>query len=109
MDKDALLKMADTGRDSALLRLSIGTIYLNEGEAGPAVLHLRKAVELDPDYSAAWKLLGKALLLGNQPEAAEQAWRDGLVVAERRGDMQSVREMTVFLKRIDKSRQRGDG
>ncbi|AOY01816.1 tetratricopeptide repeat protein [Jeongeupia sp. USM3] len=104
MNKDALLNMLASGRDNAMLRLSLGTLYLNDGEPASAVEHLRKAIEIDPAYSAAYKLLGKALLQHGRTDDAEAAWRDGLAVAERRGDMQTVREITVFLKRIDKAR-----
>jgi len=49
------------GKDNALLRFSLGLHYLNAGEAARAVGHLRAAVTHDGDYSAAWKLLGRAL------------------------------------------------
>ena len=56
-----LLKMLAAGRDNALLRFSLGNEYVKSGEPAAAVEHLRKALEHDPAYSAAWKLLGKAL------------------------------------------------
>ncbi|MEJ2577013.1 MAG: hypothetical protein P8106_10165, partial [Gammaproteobacteria bacterium] len=60
-------------------------------------------VELDPQYSAAWKLYGKALAaLERQAEAAE-VYRRGIAVAERRGDVQAAKEMRVFLKRAQKA------
>src|SRR3954470_7783913 len=49
------------GKDNALLRFSLGSHYLKAGDAPRAVTHLREAVRQDPRYSAAWKLLGKAL------------------------------------------------
>jgi predicted Zn-dependent protease len=56
----------------------------------------------DPDYSAAWKLLGRALTeQGSKPEAAE-AYRLGIAAAERKGDKQAAKEMTVFLRRLEK-------
>ena len=56
----------------------------------------------DPKYSAAWKLLGKALSDSGQDAAALQAYRDGIVVAEARGDKQAAKEMTLFAKRLEK-------
>ena len=58
---DNLEKMLAAGQDSALLRYGLGGECLKLQRHADAVLHLRKAVELDPGYSAAWKLLGKAL------------------------------------------------
>src|SRR4051812_43175692 len=50
-----------SGKAGALLRFSLGMHYLGAGEPQRAAGHLRRAVEQDPQYSAAWKLLGKAL------------------------------------------------
>lgn len=102
---DAFLKMLERGQDSALLRFSLGNEYLGEDRAGEAVTHLRAAVERDPDYSAAWKLLGKALDAEGDTGAAIAAWREGIERAGRQGDRQAAKEMTVFIKRAEKKRK----
>jgi predicted Zn-dependent protease len=91
------------GKDSALLRFSLGMHYLAGGDAARAAGHLRRAVEQDPDYSAAWKLLGKALADAGDAGGAMCAYRDGIAAAQRRGDKQAGKEMAVFLKRLEKS------
>ena len=91
------------GKDSPLLRFSLGMGYLAKGDPARAAEHLANAVAQDPGYSAAWKLLGKALLeSGRGPDAAE-AYRRGIEVAESKGDKQAAREMGVFLRRIEKT------
>jgi Tfp pilus assembly protein PilF len=65
-------------------------------------------VVLDPDYTAAWKLLGRALHDSGDADAAIAAYRRGIAVAQRRGDKQAGREMEVFARRIEKAR-RADG
>lgn len=97
-----LQKLIGTPRDGALLRFSLGNEYLKLGDAHNAELQLSDAVARDPAYSAAWKLLGKALAENGQEEAALDAWRKGIAVAEENGDLQAAREMTVFAKRIQK-------
>ena len=92
-----------SGKDSALLRFSLGMPYLGAGDAPRAAGHLRRAVEQDPDYSAAWKLLGKALAESGDAAGAIAAYRDGIAAAERRGDKQAGKEMAVFLKRLEKA------
>lgn len=94
--------MLAKGQDSALLRFSLGNAYLNAGDTAKAVLHLRTAVELDPKYSAAWKLLGKSLTENRQGDEAIAVFEQGIEVAEGRGDKQAAREMQVFLKRLRK-------
>ena len=94
--------MLAAGRDDALLRFSLGMHYLQGGEAARAVEHLRRAVAHDADYSAAWKLLGKALAEAGDATGAAAAYRDGIAAAGRRGDKQAAKEMTVFLRRLEK-------
>ena len=91
-----------SGKDGALLRFGLGMQYLNAGDAARAVPHLRRAVEQDPAYSAAWKLLGRALAQTGANDEAMVAYRSGIAAAEKRGDKQAAKEMTVFLRRLEK-------
>ena len=91
------------GKDGALLRFGLGTQYLKAGDAARAAEHLRRAVEQDPQYSAAWKLLGKALEQHGDAAGAADAYRAGIAAAERRGDKQAAKEMGVFLRRLEKA------
>jgi len=91
------------GRDSALLRFSLGMQYLKKGEAARAAEHLRQAVAQDAEYSAAWKLLGKALADSGDAVGATSAYRSGIDAADRRGDKQAAKEMTVFLRRLERA------
>ena len=98
-----LEELLAAGKDSALLRFGLGNIYLTSGEAARAVLHLRQAVVLNPAYSAAWKLLGKAQSASGDEAAALASYRDGIVAAERSGDKQAMKEMQVYARRIAKA------
>jgi predicted Zn-dependent protease len=95
--------MLAAGQDNALLRFTLGDAYLKENRPAEAAEHLRRAVVLDPQYSAAWKRLGRALADGGDVSAAMQAYRDGIAVAEARGDKQASKEMQVFLRRLERS------
>ena len=62
---ESLEKMLDGPRDNALLRFSLGNEYLKAGAMTEAANCFRNALERDPNYSAAWKALGKeALCIG---------------------------------------------
>ncbi|MCA1979678.1 MAG: tetratricopeptide repeat protein [Thiobacillus sp.] len=100
---DNFLALLAAGRDCALLRFSLGNEYLKRGDPAQAAVHLRHAVEHDPNYSAAWKLLGRALTEAADPVAALAAYRQGIAVAQARGDVQAAKEMGVFAKRIEKA------
>jgi predicted Zn-dependent protease len=95
-------KMLAAGQDSALLRYSLGNAYYKEGQLDPAIAHLASAVKQDPGYSAAWKAYGKALADAARLDEAVHAYRQGIAVAEKKGDLQAAKEMRVFLKRIEK-------
>jgi Tfp pilus assembly protein PilF len=99
---DNLEAMLARGQDNALLRYSLGGEYLKLQQHDQAAEHLRKAVEQDPKYSAAWKLLGKSLVDAGRNEEAIKAYAAGIKVAEEKGDKQAAKEMAVFLKRLQK-------
>lgn len=101
-----LERLLASGKEGALLRFSLGGEYLKRHDPAAAAAHLRKALDLDPKYSAAWKLLGRAYEAAGQFTAAADTWSEGIRVAETNGDQQAAKEMKVFLKRLEKSRPR---
>ena len=96
-----LEKLLGTPRDGALLRYSLGLEYAKAGDTARALGYLRDAVQRDPQYSAAWKTLGKLLADSNTGEALD-AFRHGIEAAKRKGDKQAEKEMTVFARRLEK-------
>ncbi|MGH8727437.1 MAG: tetratricopeptide repeat protein [Burkholderiales bacterium] len=99
-----LEKLLASGKDSAILRFSLGSEYLKLGDADAAVEHLKRAVEHDRNYSAAWKLLGRALQAAGKSQDALEAYREGIAVAEKKGDKQAAKEMSVFARRLQSGR-----
>lgn len=97
---EQLERMLANGKESALLRFSLGNEHLKRGDPAAAAAHLRRAIELDANYSAAHKLLGKAYESAGNTQAAAEAYRSGIDVAEKNGDKQAAKEMRVFLKRL---------
>jgi Tfp pilus assembly protein PilF len=96
-----LRAQCDGPRDGALLRFSLGNALLEQGDHAEAIEAFRRAVAFDPQYSAAWKLLGKACLAVSDNDGAADAWRRGIEAAQKRGDKQAEKEMTVFLRRVE--------
>lgn len=101
--REGLEKLLAAGRDGALLRFGLGNACLVEGDAAAAAQHLAQATQQQPNYSAAWKLLGKALLQLERPDEARAAWTTGIGVAEQQGDKQTAKEMAVFLRRLERA------
>lgn len=97
-----LEKLLGSPRDGALLRYSLGSEWLKIGEPAKAAECLRASVERDPMFSAAWKLLGRALNESGDLPAALVAYERGIHVAKEKGDIQAAKEMAVFAKRLRK-------
>lgn len=98
-----LEKLLGGPRDGALLRYSLGNEYLKAGDATRAAAQFAEALRRDPAYSAAWKLLGRARQQAGDDAGALAAYREGIGVAEKKGDVQAAREMAVFVRRIEKA------
>jgi Tfp pilus assembly protein PilF len=99
----SLEKLLGTPRDGALLRYSLGLEYAKAGEHARAAQYLRDAVERDPQYSAAWKALGRSLHESGEHAAAIEAYARGIEAARAKGDRQAEKEMTVFKRRLEKA------
>jgi predicted Zn-dependent protease len=94
--------MLGSGRDDKLLRYTLGKAYAEAGDFDKACEHLEASVAYDPEYSVAWKWLGKARLGQGDKEGARDAWQRASAVASAHGDAQVVKEVAVFLRRLDR-------
>ena len=96
-------RMLASGKDSALLRFSIGNEYAKVRDWTSAAEALANAVALDAQFTAAWKLYARALQEIGRPHDALAAYRTGIDVAKRKGDKQAEKEMVVFARRIERA------
>ena len=100
-DKIAQFKeVADLMPDDPVVRLGLATAYLEAGQAEDAVREFKETVRLKADYTAAHRGLGRALEKAGRPEEAKAAYRNGIEVGRVTGDLQTVKEMEVFLRRL---------
>jgi tetratricopeptide (TPR) repeat protein len=99
----SLEKLLGTPRDGALLRYSLGLEYQKANAAERAIQYFRDAVERDALYSAAWKALARTLHDAGRNAEALAAYRQGIEAARKKGDRQAEKEMTVFMRRLEKA------
>ena len=99
----SLEKLLGTPRDGALLRYSLGLEYQKANDAERAIQYFRDAVERDALYSAAWKALARTLHDAGRNAEALAAYRQGIEAARKKGDRQAEKEMTVFMRRLEKA------
>ena len=107
MDPDTLVANLEAliaaGRDGPAVRFGLGRACLERSDPAAARSHLERAIAQDPSYSAAWKLLGKACAEAGDAAGAADAWRRGIAAAGAKGDRQAVKEMEVFLRRLERA------
>jgi Flp pilus assembly protein TadD len=89
--------------DDYFAHFGYASALFEAGQYQAAAEEFRHAVRLKPDYSAAMRDLGRALEKTGASEEAMQVYRQGIPVAERNGDLQTLKEMHVFLKRLEQA------
>jgi len=104
-----LEQLLQSGKDGALLRFSLGSQYLKLHQPEAAIEHLQRAVAFDPDYSAAWKQLGRAFAESGKTTEALEVYSQGIEAAQRKGDKQAERDMQVFARRLEQQIAPGTG
>jgi tetratricopeptide (TPR) repeat protein len=83
----------------ATAQFGLGRALFELGRADEAIEPLRRAVALDASYTAAHRDLGRALLESGAAREAAEILQGALELAQRTGDLQTGREMEVFLRR----------
>jgi len=86
--------------ENALIQYSLGVEYLKLGQPEKAIAPLRAAIAAKDNYSAAYRDLGKAMGKAGFSEEAAAVYRQGIHIAQTNGDLQTAKEMRVFLKRL---------
>jgi Flp pilus assembly protein TadD len=94
-------EVAEMMPEDPVVRFGLAGAYLDAGQADSAVLEYEEAIRLQPDYSAAHRGLGRALEKAGRRDEALVAYRKGLEVATRTGDLQTKKEIEVFLRRLE--------
>ena len=101
-------KLLEKDPENPMILFSLGNELFKDGEYAEARTHLRRAIENKPDYSVAYRTLGRAHYELHEDAEARRVFTEGREVAEKNGDLQTVREIDVFMRRLEK-REAGEG
>jgi len=93
-------KLLASDPNDPMLHFGLGTALLRTNDPTEAATAFEATLRLDPNYTAAYRELGRALEALGRSEDALEAWRRGIEVAQRTGDLQAGKEMTVFSARL---------
>lgn len=89
--------MARDQPDDAMIWYGLASEYLKVERWSEAAEALRNVVRVNPDYTAAYQMLGTALQQQGQTEAARRAWSDGIEAANRTGAWKARQHMEGLL------------
>jgi tetratricopeptide (TPR) repeat protein len=90
-------KMATDDPDNELGHFRLGQLLMEGGEYEQAVASFRRTLELSPQFSKVFQLLGKSLMQLNRRDEAIQELKKGFAVADERGDNVPRDEMAKLL------------
>jgi len=79
-------KMANDDPDNELGHYRLGQLLMEAGQHAEAVRSFRRTLELSPEFSKVYQLLGSCLIQVGDREAAIKVLQDGFAVADQRGD-----------------------
>ncbi len=100
-------KLLERDPDNPMVLCSLGNELFKEQKYTEAREYLSRAVRNKPDYSVAYRTLGRTLYELGEDTEARRVFAEGREVAQRNGDLQTVKEIDVFVRRLEK-RERGE-
>ena len=101
-------KLLERDPNNPMVLYSLGNELFKEGSYQEARDLLRRAVENKPDYSVAYRMLGRSHYELHEDAEAREVFTKGREVATQNGDLQTVKELDVFQRRL-KKRAAGEG
>jgi tetratricopeptide (TPR) repeat protein len=93
-------KMANDDPDNELGHFRLGQLYQEAGQLEDAVKSFRRTLELSPQFSKVYQLLGATLMQMGRRDEAVQVLRQGFAVADERGDNLPRDEMAKLLVQL---------
>ncbi len=93
-------KMAEADPSNEVGHFSLGRELLAGGDPAGAAVALRRVVEINPNISKAYQLLGQALHQTGDTAGATDIWTTGVTTADGRGELMPRDEMVGLLKGI---------
>ena len=94
---EAFKAMAEQQPDQEMVWYGLANEYVKLERWNEAADALSRVVKLNADFTAAYQMLGTALLNQGQREAARHAWTEGIEVANRTGAWKARQHMESLM------------
>lgn len=99
---DMFRKLLEKDPENPMVLCSLGIELFKEENYSEAREHLARAIANKPDYSVAYRTLGRVHYELGENAEARQAFETGREVARKNGDLQTIKEIDVFSRRLEK-------
>ncbi len=99
---EMIKQIAEKFPDDPVALYGLGDAYMADGQFENAIQAFQKIIQLKANYTAAYRELGKALAKAGKIEEAKEIYKKGMDVAQLTGELQTGKEMQVFLNRLEK-------
>jgi tetratricopeptide (TPR) repeat protein len=100
-------KLLERDPENPMVLYSLGNELFRQKKYSEAREYLSRAVRNKPDYSVAHRTLGRTLYELGEDAEARWVFAEGREVAQKNGDLQTIKEIDVFVRRLEK-RERGE-
>ena len=90
-------KMANDDPENELGHFRLGQLLMEDGQHDEAARSFRRTLELSPQFSKVYQLLGQCLIKLNRREDAIKVLQQGFEIADERGDNIPREEMSKLL------------
>lgn len=97
---DIFRQMAEAQPDDAMIWYGLGSEYVKLEQWSEAVEALRNVLRINPDYTAAYQMLGSAHASLGEREDARRIWTEGVETANRTGAWKAREHMEGLLAGI---------
>lgn len=94
---DIFAEMVKQQPDDAMIWYGLGSEYVKIERWSEAADALRNVLRINPDYTAAYQMLGMALMSQGKKEEAASVWTQGIEVAHRTGAWKAQQHMEGLL------------
>ncbi len=90
-------QMAQSAPQDAMVWYGLASEYTKLENWAKATEALRRVIEINPDYTAAYQMLGTALDNQGEREEARRIWQEGIKAADRTGAWKARQHMEGLL------------
>lgn len=97
---EALTEMLSHDPANAFARYGLAIEYSNIGQLEQAIAEFQRLLTAHPDYTAGYFMAAQTLAKCNRQDDAVKMLREGIAVAEKKGDTHAHSEMQAMLDEV---------